>query len=340
MERSKNHIFYVKITKGHVPKANFDALASKLDRIKLRITESEIQIRESDHEDVTMSKILWDINWKNTGIEGGIQCGRGEVLNFSIHVKTLQKKLKAVKKKEMLIFYIEKSKPDVMKVEIEPANISGANMPRKESFYIAVQYEKLDVLPVLPEFYRFTDPESNLQIETAAYELPIVIKASEFQKIKKVTVQTKTTIKIIIQRNNYLLFCLNEEDAITNGRCEFGSLIRTPVEKIVKKKKAKETGKSRKKGSVSKKESVTPVDVDTDDSYSDCKDIYIEDFNVELITPLLKLPGMCDFMSFYAPKYPSFPIKVSMDASSNLGTTTVYIKNASMIENIEARKNG
>jgi hypothetical protein len=57
-----------------------------------------------------------------------------------------------------------------------------------------------------------------------------------------------------------------------------------------------------------------------------------------LFSPLVKLPGLCEQMEFFAPLFDSFPLKVSVNASHDSGTISVYLKDTQQIELIEKNK--
>lgn len=78
----------------------------------------------------------------------------------------------------------------------------------------------------------------------------------------------------------------------------------------------------------------------------DIKSDYVAEFNSSNINMIIKFPGMCSTMQFYAPKDTSLPIKVKVEAVQNnciMGTVIVYIKDCKNImstHNIEEVNTG
>lgn len=76
------------------------------------------------------------------------------------------------------------------------------------------------------------------------------------------------------------------------------------------------------------------------------KSDYVAEFNSSNINMIIKFPGMCSTMQFYAPKDTSLPIKVKVEAVQNnciMGTVIVYIKDCKNImstHNIEEVNTG
>ena len=59
--------------------------------------------------------------------------------------------------------------------------------------------------------------------------------------------------------------------------------------------------------------------------------IYTAEFNSSLFNHLVKLPGLCNQMQFYAPTEDLFPLRIRMEAGL-LGTVDVYIKDIKTLE--------
>ena len=59
--------------------------------------------------------------------------------------------------------------------------------------------------------------------------------------------------------------------------------------------------------------------------------VYEAEFNSSLFNHLVKLPGLCNQMQFYAPTEDLFPLRIRMEAGL-LGTVEVYIKDVKTLE--------
>ncbi len=73
------------------------------------------------------------------------------------------------------------------------------------------------------------------------------------------------------------------------------------------------------------------------DEDEDAPEIYSEEFFITTFSPLLKLPGLCTQMQFFAPSIRKYPMKVSMLAGT-LGKISVFIKDSHQIAFEESKK--
>lgn len=350
MISQKKCSFYANFPKGYIPKVTFDVLATNLNRAVLMLTKSGIFIRIVDivdeNDNIENAYIMWDVNWekkKFNGI-GNYKCSKNE--NVSLNIKSLQKLLKNVKKKDSLIFFISEAEKTWLNIIIQP-NLSqtASNLDRRtETVKLNIQYVGY-IQPSLPDIYHDLN-----KIKKNAYGNPMIIKASDFQKIKKMISMCKTTIIVTIQKNNYI--CFSTENNGMMGLClEVGALTMNPEsddeenedennedKKIVANDDSSEENTT-KKCNDKKSESSESDDDSSEKSQSENYPmVYQKQFNINLFSPLVKLPGLCDQMEFYAPLFDSFPLKVSVNALHDSGKISVYIKNTEQIELIEKNK--
>ncbi len=209
---------------------------------------------------------------------------------FSANVKHIQRLIRNLKKKDSLILGIRKETPDILCIMICPARKTENTNYRSETADIRIQVESNPSLMDIP----------NSQV----YKFPYVIDASEFQKVKRISSVAKI-IKVVIRGDSYLGFICDKE--IYSTALHFGD----------------PPSLEEKDGDVSSEEEDSEEDDETKDVPS--KTIYKAEFNSSLFNHLVKLPGLCTQMQFYAPTEDLFPLRIRMEAGL-LGIVDVYIK--------------
>jgi hypothetical protein len=299
------YLFYAKVLKGFIPKTTFDALATSMNRITLRLTKTGIFIRQTDSDDIRYAKILWDVEWNRENFSK-YTCLKE--FNVTLNSKHIQRMLKSVKKKESVAFFITENDQQRINITIQPTG-SHQDGPSERAETVSLSMHNVSdenlVIPDLPDIY----PDNG--VERKAYGYPMVIGANDFQKIKKMATSSKT-IHLKIQRNNYISFYAGDS-MVLSSKLEFGKLLKTFEDGDEHFEILKEEGN----------QSVFPC-------------IYEQEFTMSLFTPLIKLPGLTFQMEFYSPKFQGFPLKVKMKDSAGLGSITVFIKDHDQI-NIEDR---
>jgi len=322
-------VFYAKITKGYVPKVAFDAMATNLQHIPIKLSKRGMFIRLADRDEVVSARSMWNISWERKKFSE-YKCTKTKTI--SINVKHMQKMLKNVKKKDCLTFYITKTEPNKLYLLIQPSVAQNKGISaRAETVFLSIKQVNV-VVPDLPDTYVNENGEKE-----NAYGNPMVIESANFQKIKKMTSVCKTTIKVKIQKNNYISFCVGD-DSVMGSHLEFGELTYAPEEDY-QSEETEESGEE--EGSAVESESEqqeSSEQEEEDEEESGEKEypyIYEKDFDVSLFTPLVKLPGLCTYMEFYAPKVVNFPLKVNMASTSGLGDVTIYLKDREYIEMVE-----
>ena len=139
------------------------------------------------------------------------------------------------------------------------------------------------------------------------YKYPVVITSSDFQKIKRQITMGSKSINVMIQGSSYLCFFCNSD--IYGTKLEYGEKLDPDEES----------------------ESVDPAYSENEEMYS----IYESTYSANTFNSLLKLPGLCNQMQFYAPTIPEYHlIRISMDIAQQnctLGHIDVYIKDESTI---------
>lgn len=338
---TRGKVFYARVSKGFTPKVTFDALATNITRIIIRFTKAGIFIRVCDREDVEKSHTMWDISWPRKRFMP-YRCV--QELNVSLNVKHLQKLLRNVKKKDALIFYINKNDLTTLYITIQPTTPqSGGYIAQAETVHLSIQLVKDEnmVIPLLPDTYE----EEGEVYET--YGNPMVIYATDFQKIKKMNSVCKNTITVTMQKDNYISFNVGSGNIMGSG-IEFGELTSNP-ENEEECSSSQENSDGEEDYSVDEESSEEEIiseedysiDEESEEEYNE-EDLfpflYKKEFNMPLFSPLVKLPSLCAQMEFYSPTIENFPLKVSLSASSGLGDISVYVRDKEQIAAIEKLK--
>ena len=352
MASTRGKTFFAKVAKGYIPKTTFDALATSMSRITLRLTKRGIFIREFDADELRFSHILWDVSWPRK-MCSLYRCVKEYVV--TLNAKHLQKMLRNVKKKDSLTFFIRKNDESQIGITIQPTGAqSDGPAARSETVYLSIQHVDKPRVPMvdLPENY--VDADGN---EKAAYGFPMVIGATDFQKIKKMSGAAKA-LNVKIQGGNYISFYAGDA-TVMSSRLTFGEMTMHPEsdneedlpsdEETDDEDPEDDTGVESENSEFLTDEE-TGSDFEDEDSqdavyYSEDEEIdeefpsiYEGTFAMSLFVPLVKLPGLTLQMEFYAPKVDQFPLKVSMHASSGLGDITVFVKDAKQIALDEQNK--
>ena len=284
-------IFYGEVVKGYIIKTLIDVLVGSFNRTPFSITDKGLYIRDCDKN----RSILFNIELHR---EKFIKYKCDQDIFFSANVKHIQRLIRNLKKKDSLILGIRKSTPEILCIVICPARKTENTNYRSETADIRIQLETNPSLVDLP----------NSQV----YKFPYVIDASEFQKVKRISSVAKL-IKVVIQGDSYLGFICDKE--IYSTALHFGD-----------------------PPSLEEKEDVSSEDDSENDSQEDndeiatpSKHIYNAEFNSSLFNHLVKLPGLCTQMQFYAPTEDLFPLRIRMEAGL-LGNVDVYIKDIKTLE--------
>ena len=334
--QKKHTSFYAKISKGYIPKVAFDAMATNIQHIPIKLSKRGMFIRVADREEVVSARSMWDISWERKKFSE-YKCEKTKTI--SVNVKHMQKMLKNVKKKDSLTFFISKIDPDRLAILIQPSGVQNSGTSaRAETVFLSIKQVDV-VVPDLPNTYINDNGDKE-----NAYGNPMVIDSSNFQKIKKMTSVCKTTINVKIQKNNYISFCVGD-DNVMGSHLVFGELSYTPEKDYISNETTEESEneESEKDGSEKDDNSEEQDDSEEEESNEESSTgkeypcIYNKNFDVSLFTPLVKLPGLCSHMEFYAPKVANFPLKVNMASTSGLGDVTIYLKDREYIEMVEAQ---
>ena len=285
-------IFYGEVVKGYIIKTLVDVLVGSFNRTTFSVTENGIYIRDCDKN----RSILFNIELHR---EKFIKYKCDQDIFFSANVKHIQRLIRNLKKKDSLILGIRKETPDILCIMICPARKTENTNYRSETADIRIQVESNPSLVDIPN--------------SEVYKFPYVIDASEFQKVKRISSVAKV-IKVVIQGDSYLGFICDKE--IYSTALHFGD-----------------------PPSLEEKEGDEEVNSEEEDSETDSHEeestpsfpIYTAEFNSSLFNHLVKLPGLCTQMQFYAPTEDLFPLRIRMEAGL-LGVVDVYIKDTKTLE--------
>jgi len=284
-------IFYAEVVKGYIIKTLIDVLVGSFNRTPFSITNKGIFLRDCDKN----RSILFNIELYR---ERFIKYKCEQDIFFSANVKHIQRLIRNLKKKDSLILGIRKSTPEILCIVICPARKTENTNYRSETADIRIQLETNQSLVDIPN--------------SEVYKFPYVIDASEFQKVKRISSVAKL-IKVVIQGDSYLGFICDKE--IYSTALHFG-----------------DPPSFEEKGDASSEDdSETDSQEDDYETSTSSKHVYKAEFNSSLFNHLVKLPGLCTQMQFYAPTEDLFPLRIRMEAGL-LGNVDVYIKDIKTLE--------
>ncbi len=216
---------------------------------------------------------------------------------FSLNMHHLHKMVKNVKKKDSIIMCIEESDPGKLELKIRPAEAPEGSNFKSETVSISIK-DELYESTTIPE----TLEHPNTGEVVCVYKHPKVVKSSDIQKMKKITTIGKV-VSVAMQKDNYIKFSNNNGD-LYDTKFEYGLKLDLPE--------------------------------DPDDGFL-VAGMYSASFPVKSFTMLMKLPGLCKQMQFYAPCVKNYPLKICMLASE-LGTIKVHIKDTDMISQEQTQR--
>ncbi len=287
----KTLIFKAVAVRGHILKIIIDTLHQPLPRGYLLIRKDGVYLRQSD----ASNTILFDIALERKNF-ASYKCKRD--MTISINLKHLQKQLRSVKKKDQVSMWIDETEPEKLWFTVRSTREdSGASkhvqkVARVEVNFIVYKEEPEYIMTDLPD---------------GKYQYPMVIDASEFSRIKRLTSAGKT-VAVKMQRDNYISF-MSDNISCFGSDITFGEL----------------------------KEEPDSEDEGDEGGY----EVYEAQFFNAVFNLLVKLPGLCTQMQFYAPTVPHFPLKIAMTAAQSglvLGTIQVYIKDVLQVNFEESLK--
>lgn len=325
--QTKKYSFYAEITKGYILKVIVDSLTGPLQRGFFSIEKDGIKLRQMDQGQT----ILYDIDLPRKNFKP-YMCINNFVI--SLNLKHMQGLLKNVKKKDSIVIFITKDNPGKFSIEIKPEG--GRMNSRIETNSIVCQRELT---------YEFQDlPEGE-------YNYPMVIEATDFQKIKRLTTAAKI-INITMQRDNYLSFecdagviydstlrfgeLTRDKEGGRNRRC-YCDLSEDECECVCNKKNllclcpsTKGCGEYIEECECICEECENYIeDCDCKLRKEDCPNYFEAKYYSTMIAKLVKLPGLCTQMQFYSPGLESYPLKIEVNIGQGaymLGTMKVFIK--------------
>ncbi len=327
---SRGKLFYADAAKGYTIKVMVDVLSGALSRTTISLGTKGISIRKMD----TNKHILFDIEMPREKFRE-YRCRKP--MRVSLNLKHLQKMVRNVKKKDSMIIFVDKKRPTKLGLSIRPEGATAQRSTRIETVYIAIQVEDdPEESADLPDTYTTESGETR-----SVYGHPMVIGATDFQKIKKMATVGKEIV-VKMQKNNYISFYSDTD--IFSSELEFGEVMDDPEsdsdddellnesdvsdeEEYVGSNEASESEED------SGEESDHGSEGDAPDNSDDPEGWYDATFYTSMFSLLVKLPGLCSQMQFYAPKF-GYPLKIKMDAgtgNSILGVIQVYIKDINMI---------
>lgn len=337
---SKGKIFYADASKGYTVKVLVDILSGALSRATFCLGKSGITVREADaNENLLFDGEFFRENFRE------YKCRKE--MHISLNLKHLQKMIRNVKKKDSMVIFIDKDRKTHLGLTIKPESESQKSN-RSETIFVSIQHEKTPEQLDLPEKCQTDDGIKNV------YGYPMVIPATDFQKIKKM-MSVGREIVVKMQKNNYLSFF--SDSGLFSTDLEFGAILDDPEsdsedDEFVSDGESEISDNEEEVHNV-----VNETHSDTEESEDDTgSDSEVEDndkpsgwyeasFYTSMMSLMVKLPGLCSQMQFYAPRF-GYPLKIKMNAgtgNSILGQLQVYIKDITMInseKNFSRNENG
>ncbi len=331
---TKGKIFYAEAVKGYTLKVMIDSLAMAMSRTIFQASKKGFYHRHTDEAE----HVLFDMDFPRENFRP-YMCR--EEITFSLNLKHLQKMVRNVKKKDSIIMCISKKLPDKLALAIRPSGSTSGHNSRLETVYITItRIEETEQPRSLPEIYI----DENGQ-EVKVYGYPKVIDASDFQKMKKMTTVGKV-VRVEMQKNNYISF-YSDNGELYSSKLEFGEILNNPEsegdnEEVYSEDEIRSeeisTVDSEVEDSYEKSDNVDPdgevmrsdEEIEYSDEEEEIKGWYEAEFHMSIFSLLMKLPGLCTQIQFYAPKIERYPLKMRMQAG-NLGPITVYIKDTQQI---------
>ena len=321
---TKGKIFYAEATKGYALKVMIDSLALMMPRTTFRVTKKGFFHRKTDE----IKQILIDIDLPRKNFRT-YRCKK-DIL-FSVNLKHMQKLVRNVKKKDSVIIYINRNCTDKLGIAIRPSGSTSGHNSLLETDRVKIcMIEECEMQVDLPEDF---------------YYQPKVIDAAAFQKMKKMTTVGKS-VTVKIQESNYISF-YSDNGELYDSEIQFGEIIyggNTDDESGSDEDKSEcESEGEEDDDEESEKNSDSDSDSDSDDG-EEIKGWYEAEFNMSVFSLLMKLPGLCSQMQFYAPTIERYPVKIGMQAGT-LGEIKIYIKDAKQLaieqtENDQSRAEG
>lgn len=319
MMNRRDCIFYAEVVKGYIIKTVIDVLVGSFNRTCFSVTQDGISLRECDKN----RSILFNIELFREKFKK-YKCD--ESIYFSANVKHMQRLIRNLKKKDSLVLGIRKEAPDMLCIMICPARKPDNTNYRMETADIRIQIE--------------THPNSVELPSSSLYKYPYVIDAAEFQKVKRIATVAKT-IRVVIRGDNYLGFLCDKE--IYSTALHFGD----PRGETFQHAPVSEGRPAASSNPEAQNDlGEDPEDDETDDAEEDSESersdtssltenhedtFYSADFHSALFNHLVKLPGLCSQMQFYAPTEPLWPLRIRMEAGL-LGNVEVYVKDMRTLE--------
>jgi hypothetical protein len=330
----RGKIFYADAAKGYTIKVLIDVLAGSLSRTSIRLKNKGIFIKDADAK----KHMLFYISLLREKFRS-FRCTK-EII-FSLNLKHLQKMVRNVKKKDSMILFIEKSRPDKLGISIRPEGGVARRSSRTETMYITIQKDSNDIVEDfrLPEVHETDDGDP-----VKVYGHPMVIEAPDFQKIKKFSSIGKE-VMVKMQRSNYISFYCDSGE-IYSDELSFGEIHETLDSESETDTSDYDSDSDECQSAESEEDTATndggeddedtgASDEDTgtsesDDESEEIPGLYQAEFFMSTFSLLVKLPGLCSQMEFYAPRVECYPLKIGMNAGF-LGDIKIFIKDIHQI---------
>lgn len=222
------------------------------------------------------------------------KCSEDEII-FDANFRHLKGLTKSIKKKDTVFLCIERDDPSQFKIVSRSNDRKIGSRTHIGTEQFVINYITEPLPPSeLPEIAQVEEEDGSLS-EVNVYSHPVIISSADYREIKKLLGLGKI-IKIKIQDTNYISFS-SDCGGVMGSQQEFGEIV-----------------------------------VDEDDD--ELPEMFESEYNMNGFTMLMKLPGLCSKMQFYAPQIKGYPLKVVVQAGilgGTLGDISIYIKDIHMI---------
>lgn len=367
---AKGKIFYGEASKGFILKVAIDTLCGPLQRGIFIIDKDGIRLRQSD----LGNTVLYDINFARKHFRG-YKCVKPLII--SVNLKHMQNLLRNVKKKDSLALFIDPKYPEKFFITIRP---EGARKnTRFETNSVVYQEEKdykIEPLPdggyAFPMVIEAADFQKIKRLTSIGKIINVIIQRDNYLSFK-------CDAGVVFDSElGFGELRTIEDDGEEDTKPHGGSRLPSSASS---RKKCDGCGETKKNcycecdgcgeylcdcictcnecnewlcdcSCVCEECNewlcdCTCKSTKAEDGYDEVDDeeipgLFQAQYYSHILTKLVKLPGLCTQMQFYAPTIPCFPLRIEVNAGQGgftLGTIQVFIKDVAQIAYEESLKN-
>lgn len=363
---AKNKIFYAEASKGYILKVLIDTLCGPLQRGYITIDKDGLRMRQAD----SGNTVLYDIELPRKNFKG-FRCTRP--ITISVNLKHMQGLLRNVKKKDSIAMFIDPAKPEKFYITIRPEG-AARSKTRFETNSIVYQEEKSYKILDLPEggykhpmVIEAADFQKIKRLTTIGKIISVVIQQNNYLSFKcdaGVVFDSELGFGELYEElddDDYV------DDASPKKKGSKATSKAASKDGIGASASACTCGKTPSKCWCECQECGEYLcdclcecedcgeylcdclceKTDTGNGYDsldegDLPGLFKARYYSSILNKLVKLPGLCTQMQFYAPNVDQFPLRIEVNAGqggATLGTIQVFIKDVEQITYEESIKN-